>query len=246
MAKAEDLTGKVFGYLKVLERAEDHVAAGGQKKVRWLCECLLCGTQKVVPAQSLKRGSAVSCGCYQAWKGRQMRNKRTCIICNAVFDSPPSSNNVTCSLACRKEYARRRTIGKPRPEDVRKKMSASAQGRDMTDLQVLGTTAAMQSPKSGRFVTNINAIDWHLISPEGKHYFCHSLHLWLRENCAELFGVEPDSRGYRNICAGLNGAKRAMLGKKYRCCTYKGWQVLPTESDYLKLQKGDGQEARPH
>lgn len=32
MAKVEDLTGKSFGYLKVLHRAKDHVTASGKKK----------------------------------------------------------------------------------------------------------------------------------------------------------------------------------------------------------------------
>ena len=45
------------------------------------------------------------------------------------------------------------------------------------------------------------------------------------------FGCKPDSREYNNVRSGLCGAKRAMLGGSYKCCTYKGWQVIPTESD---------------
>lgn len=54
MAKAEDLSEKIFGYLKVIERTNDHISNSGQKKVRWRCECLLCGREKVVNAQDLK------------------------------------------------------------------------------------------------------------------------------------------------------------------------------------------------
>ena len=45
MAKAEDLSGKIFGYLRVKERVNDHISKSGQKKVCWLCECQLCGNE---------------------------------------------------------------------------------------------------------------------------------------------------------------------------------------------------------
>lgn len=101
----------------------------------------------------------------------------------------------------------------------------------MRELQKAGTQAALKSTNSGRFETNVNAIDWHLVSPNGKHYHFHSLNYWLRENGLELFGCEPDSREYNNVRAGLSGAKRAALGKKYPCSTYKGWRVIPTEQE---------------
>lgn len=47
----------------------------------------------------------------------------------------------------------------------------------------------------------------------------------------ELFGVDPDSREFLNVRAGLSGAKRAMMGENYGCTTYKGWQVIPTDND---------------
>ena len=99
-----------------------------------------------------------------------------------------------------------------------------------------------QSAKSDRFETNINAIDWHLISPEGKHYHCDSLHHWLRENCSELFGVEPDSKEFINIRSGLSNAKRAMLGGSYMTTTYKDWRVIPTEDDKKKIINIDHHE----
>lgn len=229
MAKAEDLTGREFGFLKVLYRTDDHISRSGQKKVRWMCECMLCGKQKPVNAQDLKRGSAVSCGCYQAAERKKNRNKKICVVCGREFDCSPSDKTVTCSAECRSINVKNRQIGKNITEETRKKMSASAQGRDMTDLQAAGTAAAQVSPKSGRFKTNVNAVDWHLISPEGKHYYFHSLNFWLRENGRELFGCEPDSREFHNVRSGLSGAKRAVLGKKYPCCTYKGWKVIPTD-----------------
>lgn len=231
MAKAEDLSEKIFGNLKVIERAEDHISKSGQKKVRWMCECLLCGNKKVVSAQDLKRGSVVSCGCYQSYKGKLNRNKKICIICGKEFEDPASNKTVTCSEKCRREYARIRKQGKPMPEDIKRKISQKAKGRDLSVLQPIAVEVAKNSPNSGRFETNVNAIDWHLVSPNGKHYYFHSLNLWLRENGEELFSCKPDSKEYNNVRSGLCGAKRSMLGGKYPCCTYKGWQVIPTKSD---------------
>lgn len=226
---AEDLTGQVFGYLKVIKKAPDRVTPSGQKRKYWHCECLLCGIQKDVSAQSLKRGDVKSCGCYKASK--RQRNIKSCIICGRNFESPPSSNKVTCCRECQIEYARRRKTGKPVPEKTRKKISSASKWRDMSEIQRVGTESAKRSPKSGKFETNQNAIDWHLVSPEGKHYYFHSLKFWLRENCKELFGCEPDSHEFQNIRSGLSNAKRAALGKNYPCCTYKGWQAIPTDDD---------------
>ena len=231
MAKAEDLSGKNFGYLRVKKRACDHVSKSGQKKVCWLCECQLCGKEKIITAQELKRGTTISCGCYKSYRGKLNRNRKSCIICGKSFESPPSDKTATCSIECRKEYARRRKKGKTLSDDAKRKISEKAKGRDLSALQPIAVEAAKQSPNSGRFETNVNAIDWHLISPEGKHYFFHSLSFWLRENGLELFGCKPDSKEWKNVRSGLSNAKRAMLGKKYPCCTYKGWQVIPTESD---------------
>mgnify|MGYP000311522779 CR=1 FL=1 len=50
----------------------------------------------------------------------------------------------------------------------RKSDQKAAQGK--TANLALGTPAAQKSPKSGKFLTNINAKDWHLISPDGKEY----------------------------------------------------------------------------
>lgn len=108
----------------------------------------------------------------------------------------------------------------------------------MSILQSIGTVAALNSPKSGRFETNVNAKKWHLVSPDGKHYYFYSLNFWLRENGEKLFGCKPDSCEFKNVASGLRGAKRAAMGKispKQRpCCTYKGWLVLPTDDDIVQ------------
>ncbi len=57
--KAEDLTGRVFGRLTVVSRAENR---GG--RVCWNCRCS-CGQEKVVRARDLKSGTVKSCGCLR-------------------------------------------------------------------------------------------------------------------------------------------------------------------------------------
>ena len=54
--KGEDLTGKRFGRLTVLEEA------GTTNGRRWLCRCD-CGEEKIVYGNSLKRGTTKSYGC---------------------------------------------------------------------------------------------------------------------------------------------------------------------------------------
>ena len=231
MAIREDITGKTYGYLQVVSPAPDKITPSGQKRKMWLCRCLLCGTEKVVGAQELKSGKILSCGCLRAIKGRQQRNIKICVECGRQFESPPSDKTVTCSPECRRIHARKRQTGKVHGKETRSKISKSAQGRDMSDIQMIGTEAAKSSPKSGRFETNVNAKDWHLVSPDGKHYYFRSLSHWLRENGKELFGCDPDSREFNNVRSGLSGAKRAeQVSGRYRCCTYKGWRVL-TDND---------------
>lgn len=59
MARFMDLTGKQFGGMIVLERAENKDNGNTQ----WLCECTYCGNTKVVCGSTLRSGSVKSCGC---------------------------------------------------------------------------------------------------------------------------------------------------------------------------------------
>jgi hypothetical protein len=58
MPKFIDLTGKKYGRLTVLERAENNA----WNQTRWLCRCE-CGKQKVIDGTPLKDGRTQSCGC---------------------------------------------------------------------------------------------------------------------------------------------------------------------------------------
>lgn len=59
--RLDDLTGKRFGRLIVVSRAEN----GKGSRVRWLCRCD-CGNKCVVYGYSLKSGNTRSCGCLRA------------------------------------------------------------------------------------------------------------------------------------------------------------------------------------
>lgn len=169
-------------------------------------------------------------------------NKKNCIICGQKFPCPPSREIVTCSIECRKKYSSLNHKGMKHSVETKQKMSESRKTNvRCREMQALATEAAKLSPKSGRFKENIHAIDWHLISPSGKHYKFHSLRLWLRENSKELFGVEPESKQYENIISGLSRTKRSMLGtlpqNQRPNYTYKGWRVIPTSNDTTKRKK---------
>lgn len=65
-SQAEDLTGRVFGRLTVLRRAENK-----NGRTRWLCRCE-CGNEKEVSAHELKNGRTRSCGCMAGRAGRSL------------------------------------------------------------------------------------------------------------------------------------------------------------------------------
>ena len=65
----ENLTGKKFGRLAVVERAASIIQANGRKRVAWLCRCD-CGHTCTVQADVLKRGGVKSCGCLKAEHNR--------------------------------------------------------------------------------------------------------------------------------------------------------------------------------
>ena len=62
----DDLTGKRFGRLTVLNQAEDYIDKNGKHYARWLCECSCEDkTKLVVMGNGLKKGHTKSCGCIR-------------------------------------------------------------------------------------------------------------------------------------------------------------------------------------
>ena len=72
---AEDLTGKKFNYLTVIRRAtEEEWPRGSGRHAKWLCRCE-CGNTRFVDSSDLKNGSAISCGCKNREKARELAHK---------------------------------------------------------------------------------------------------------------------------------------------------------------------------
>ena len=65
IGKAEDLRDKEFGYLTVLYRTHNI-----GKHTAWKCKCKRDGNIVTVRMDHLKEGRVISCGCYNAEKGK--------------------------------------------------------------------------------------------------------------------------------------------------------------------------------
>lgn len=63
--KLNDLTGKRFGRLTVISRADDIVYSNGKRYTAWNCLCD-CGNTTKVRTTNLNNQHVSSCGCYRA------------------------------------------------------------------------------------------------------------------------------------------------------------------------------------
>lgn len=63
MGRFNDLTGKRYGRLTVIERTDDKIY-GHRKAPRYLCKCD-CGNMTKVCAEYLRSGETKSCGCLR-------------------------------------------------------------------------------------------------------------------------------------------------------------------------------------
>ena len=68
-----DLTGKRFERLLVINRVDDYVSPSGERRSRWLCKCD-CGNEVIVLGKYLTRNNngTKSCGCL----AREMLSER--------------------------------------------------------------------------------------------------------------------------------------------------------------------------
>ena len=78
MPKAIDITGERYGRLTVIKKA--HI---DKPKSWWVCKCD-CGNEKIVSADSLRRGAIVSCGCYHRERTAQINTKHGCAARSGV------------------------------------------------------------------------------------------------------------------------------------------------------------------
>ena len=66
MGKLIDETGKRYGYLTVLRRAENVPSKDG--RAQWVCRCK-CGNEIITTGKLLRDGDKLSCGCMKKSKG---------------------------------------------------------------------------------------------------------------------------------------------------------------------------------
>lgn len=74
MGKFIDLTGRKFGQLTVVSRAENLRSASGRPRVMWNCTCT-CGNNTTVTSDALLSGNQISCGCYRKKHAVEMFTK---------------------------------------------------------------------------------------------------------------------------------------------------------------------------
>lgn len=73
--RTEDLTGRVFTRLTVVERGEDHITPAGDHRPKWVCRCT-CGEVVSVQADALIQEQTLSCGCL----GRERRAAAAAVL----------------------------------------------------------------------------------------------------------------------------------------------------------------------
>lgn len=145
-----------------------------------------------------------------------------CVICRSDFTAPPSDKKVTCSKACQSERARRARKGKGQPWSEASRRALAKRGQ--TENLKLGTPSALQSPISGPFESNQNALIWTIQSPDGVTFQFRNLNLWLRVHADILPGTIEQAR------AGLMQIKRSKEGKTKRPVgSWKGWKLIGWE-----------------
>ena len=69
--KYEDLVGKKFGKLTVLERVSNEILSNGHTQIKWRCQCE-CGKIGSRSSNALKMAKIPSCGCYNNQKEAQI------------------------------------------------------------------------------------------------------------------------------------------------------------------------------
>ena len=71
----KDLLGCIFGYLTVIDVAEDYIEPKAQcRRPRWKCQCK-CGNVVFVTSSNLLRGHVKSCGCYRVEQVKKANSK---------------------------------------------------------------------------------------------------------------------------------------------------------------------------
>lgn len=94
MSKLKDLTGKVIGMWKVIERAQND----SKGRARWKCGCIFCGSERIAAGYTLKNRKHQKCqNCSVKTHGQSRKGKyhRIYIAWNSMKSRVKSNNKKT-------------------------------------------------------------------------------------------------------------------------------------------------------
>lgn len=155
---------------------------------------------------------------------------KTCVICGATFQAPPSSKTVTCSPECRSKRAAvsaKNCKRKWTPEAKARRAADVRVKSQFSSIQAAGAAAALTIPEGQRGPQNRESKIWTLIDPMGNKIVVTNLLDWARKNytifeppCEDVdAAAERVSKGFRAIASSLRGVK----SRKRPVYHYKGW-----------------------
>lgn len=155
---------------------------------------------------------------------------KRCVICGAIFQSPPSSKKVTCSPACRSQRAAKAARkGHKWSDDARMRRASDPNiVAAMDRLSASGLSLIADMPDSQRGPQNRESMVWELIDPDGNHIIVKNLLDWARHNYT-VFEAECDDvdAAARRVALGIMAIASSMRGVKSRqqrpVSSYKGW-----------------------
>lgn len=164
-----------------------------------------------------------------------------CVICGKPFETAPSNNKTTCSPGCRSIRAARaakKSVRKWSPEARQRRANNAAVTERMSQLQPVGTAAALAIPEGQRGPQNRESKRWVLIDPSRNTVSVKNLLDWGRKNYTlfEPPSADPEQAAIR-IRAGFGAIASTMRQAPSRAAspvtTYKGWGLLelPSKDD---------------
>lgn len=87
-----DLSGMKFGSLVALEPTERR---SKDRSIYWKCRCDACGKEKEIPANQLKKGVQISCGCRKSQRLQETNGYVDGTCLKLVFSDKVSRNNTS-------------------------------------------------------------------------------------------------------------------------------------------------------
>ena len=90
--RKKDLRGQKFGNLLVLESTNNK---SSDRSICWRCRCEACGKEKEIPANQLKKGVQISCGCGKSRRLQETNGYIDDTCLKLVFSDKISRNNTS-------------------------------------------------------------------------------------------------------------------------------------------------------